>query len=28
VVDPVVDGRGSVYLDEVKPDVVWDWWWG
>lgn len=28
VVDPVVDGRGSVYLDEVKPDVVWNWWWG
>jgi hypothetical protein len=26
--DPVVDGRGSVYLDEAKPDVVWNWWWG
>ena len=27
-VDPVVEGRGSVPLDEVKPDVVWGWWWG
>jgi len=30
VVDPVVEGRdgGSVPLDEVKPDLVWNWWWG
>lgn len=27
-VDPVLDGRGSVPLDEVKPNFVWDWWWG
>ena len=28
-VDPVLEGkgRGSVPLDEVRPDVVWDWWW-
>lgn len=22
------DPIGSAYLDEVKPDVVWNWWWG
>lgn len=27
-VDPVVEGRGSVPLDEIKPNFVWDWWWG
>ncbi len=27
-VDPVTDGRGSVYLDEVRPDTVWRWWFG
>lgn len=26
-VDPVLEGRDSVWLDEATPTYVWDWWW-